>query len=92
MTLKRILTPDWVLPPGISAAVTTRTVGNLAAHVGDDPAAVILRREQLRRELNLPFHVRWLQQQHTTQVGGVRDSHFFFRSLTPQDLAVFLSI
>ena len=71
MTLKRILTPDWVLPSGISAAVTTRSVGNLAAHVGDDPAAVILRREQLRRELNLPFHVRWLQQQHTTKVSHV---------------------
>ncbi|MAD53750.1 peptidoglycan editing factor PgeF [Idiomarina sp. UBA3162] len=68
MTLKRILTPDWDLPSGVSAAVTTRAMGNLAAHVGDDPAAVIRRREQLRRQLNVPFYVRWLQQQHTTNV------------------------
>ena len=30
-------------------------MGNLAAHVRDDPAAVIRRREQLRRQLNVPL-------------------------------------
>ena len=63
-----ILTPDWELPPNVHAAVTTREFGNLAVHVGDDPAAVLLRRRQLQRSLKLPTAVTWLQQQHTNRV------------------------
>ena len=63
-----IFTPDWGLPPNVHAAVTTRAFGNLAVHVGDDPAAVLLRRRQLQRELKLPRAVTWLQQQHTNTV------------------------
>jgi len=43
-------------------------MGNLAVHVGDDPASVLRRRMYLDKQLNLPVAVRWLQQQHTTQV------------------------
>ena len=63
-----ILTPDWELPFNVHAAVTTREFGNLAVHVGDDPAAVLLRRRQLQRSLRLPTAVTWLQQQHTNKV------------------------
>ncbi|RUO71604.1 peptidoglycan editing factor PgeF [Idiomarina ramblicola] len=63
-----IMFPDWELPPNIHAAVTTRAFGNLAVHVGDDPAAVILRRRRLQRELELPRAVTWLQQRHTDKV------------------------
>ncbi|MGM0906824.1 MAG: peptidoglycan editing factor PgeF [Pseudomonadota bacterium] len=63
-----ILTPDWKLPPNIHAAVTTKEFGNLAVHVGDDPAAVLLRRRKLQRLLKLPAAVTWLQQQHTNRV------------------------
>ena len=68
MTSKPILIPDWDLPEGVSAAVTTRAMGNLAVHVGDDPASVLRRRMYLDKQLNLPVAVRWLQQQHTTHV------------------------
>lgn len=63
-----ILIPDWELPANVYAAVTTRAFGNLAAHVGDDPAAVLLRRRKLQRALALPHAVTWLQQQHTDKV------------------------
>ena len=63
-----IIVPDWELPPNVHAAVTTRAFGNLAVHVGDDPAAVLLRRRQLQRSLKLPTAVTWLQQQHTNRV------------------------
>ncbi|WP_404398559.1 peptidoglycan editing factor PgeF [Idiomarina loihiensis] len=63
-----IIVPDWELPPNVHAAVTTRGFGNLAVHVGDDPAAVLLRRRLLQRSLKLPTAVTWLQQQHTNGV------------------------
>lgn len=63
-----ILTQRWELPPNVHAAVTTRAFGNLAVHVGDDPAAVLLRRRQLQRSLTLPTAVTWLQQKHTNTV------------------------
>ena len=63
-----IIVPDWELPSNVHAAVTTRAFGNLAAHVGDNPAAVLLRRRQLQRSLKLPSAVTWLQQQHTNKV------------------------
>ena len=58
---------DWALPAQISAAITTVTApGNVAVHVGDDPAQVLLRRRQLQRSLTLPQAPHWLRQQHTT--------------------------
>ena len=72
-----IITPDWPVPANVHAAVTTRIGGeslapydsfNLAAHVGDDPAAVQANREQLRKALMLPSEPRWLRQVHGTVV------------------------
>jgi len=68
MTYKNILVPDWSLPANVGAAVTLRSFGNVAAHVGDDPALVIRRRRQLARQLKLPVVPQFLQQQHTNQV------------------------
>lgn len=63
-----IVTPDWSRPDNIGVAITTRAVGNLAVHVGDDPAAVLLRRRQLQRQLQLPSAINYLSQQHTDRV------------------------
>lgn len=70
--------PGWDAPPGVHALVTTRVGGksagpyagfNLAAHVGDDPAAVASNRALLRRSpFNLPAEPLWLQQEHGTRV------------------------
>ncbi len=63
------LIPRWALPAGVHAAITTvSSPGNLAVHVGDDPAAVIRHRRQLSRELHLDAPVKWLQQYHSTVV------------------------
>lgn len=68
-----ILQPDWPAPPGVRAAMTTRTGGvsrgsfasfNLAAHVGDDESAVRENRQQLRTSLELPAEPAWLEQVH----------------------------
>lgn len=68
------LTPDWPAPANVRALCTTRAGGvsggpwasfNLAAHVGDDPAAVAANRALLRAQL--PADPVWL-----TQVHGVR--------------------
>lgn len=72
-----LILPDWPAPPGVRAAVTTRAGGvsrgpyaslNLAAHVGDDPAAVAENRSRLARALALPGEPRWLTQVHGTAV------------------------
>lgn len=61
------LRPAWRLPDGICAAISTVTApGNVAVHVGDDPAKVLLHRRQLQRSLQLPQAPKWLRQQHTT--------------------------
>jgi YfiH family protein len=61
--------PHWCLPEGIAACVTTvSSPGNVAAHVGHDPSAVIRHRRQLSRELQLPAPVKWLKQYHSTAV------------------------
>ncbi len=68
------LIPDWPVPAHIRAAVTLRDGGvsrgpyaswNLAAHVGDDPAAVAENRRRLRQKLNLPADPIWLNQVHS---------------------------
>jgi hypothetical protein len=65
--------PDWPAPARVIAGTTCRTGGvsqgpyaslNLAAHVGDDPAAVATNRARL----GLPAGPAWLQQVHGTQV------------------------
>ncbi len=76
-TSPQILVPDWPLPAGIHAAVTTRLGGcslgeyaslNLADHVGDDPAAVMANRAELRQVLALPGEPEWLRQVHGTEI------------------------
>ena len=62
---------DWPLPPGVHAAFTTRTCGNVGAHVGDDPAAVAANRERLRSLLNLQAEPAWLNQVHGIAVADL---------------------
>ena len=57
-----VLLPDWPAPPGVRAFTTTRALGNLATHVGDDPQAVAARRTGLRSLL--PSEPLWLDQVH----------------------------
>ncbi|WP_417658099.1 peptidoglycan editing factor PgeF [Pseudidiomarina aestuarii] len=58
--------PQWTLPDGVNAAITTgHSPGNLAAHVGADPAAVVRHRRKLVRELGLPCAPKWLAQYHS---------------------------
>ncbi|MBG6085637.1 polyphenol oxidase family protein [Zhihengliuella flava] len=52
-------------------AFTTVAEGNLAAHVGDDPAAVAARRARLARELGLPAAAHFMSQTHSTAVGRI---------------------
>ena len=65
--------PDWPAPPNVVAFTTTRQGGvsagpyaslNLAAHVGDDPAAVEENRRRLGEALELPSRPCWLEQVH----------------------------
>lgn len=64
-----MLTLDWELPSGVAATVTTVDApGNVAAHVGADPAEVIRHRRALTEQLSLPCPPRWLKQVHGTQV------------------------
>ena len=67
--------PDWALPAGVQARVTTRHGGcsrapfdafNLGDHVGDDPVAVQANRARLREHLALP--PLWLSQVHGVAV------------------------
>ena len=69
------IVPDWPAPPGVRALVTTRDGGvstggyaslNLAAHVGDDAAAVAENRRRLRT--HLPAEPAWLSQVHGVHV------------------------
>lgn len=60
-----VIVPDWPCPDRVRALVTTRAFGNLAGHVGDDAAAVAVRRAALRRLL--PAEPLWLDQVHGTR-------------------------
>lgn len=77
MTGPEILTPDWPVPPGVRAYMTTRRGGvsagryaslNLGAHVGDDAGAVAANRHRLRHALGLPAEPAWLEQVHGSGV------------------------
>ena len=70
-----LLQPDWDLPEGAGALLTTRAGGqstgpfasfNLGGHVGDDPAAVAANRARLRGFL--PADPLWLNQVHGAAV------------------------
>lgn len=67
---------DWPAPPGIVAGTTCRQGGestalyrslNLAAHVGDDQAAVAANRRRFVSSCGLPQEPKWLTQVHGTR-------------------------
>ena len=69
--------PDWPLVQYVGSCVTTRFGGesqapwnefNLAAHVGDDPAAVIANRAILNSYLTCKHSVAWVEQFHSSRV------------------------
>ena len=71
------IVPDWPVPPGVHALVTTRLGGvsrtpyaslNLGAHVGDDPAAVASNRARVHAALAGAGRPVWLEQVHGTRV------------------------
>ncbi len=73
----RWIEPDWPAPPGVRVISTLRPGGvstgpyaslNLAAHVGDRPAAVTENRARLRQAAALPGEPLWLEQVHGVDV------------------------
>jgi YfiH family protein len=77
MSLDSVLAVEWPAPPRVRAAFSLRAGGvsaapydslNLAAHVGDDRAAVAANRARLGAELALPTEPLWLTQVHGTSV------------------------
>lgn len=72
--LQGLLIPDWALPPGVHAAVSTRELpgvspspfeqGNLGSRCGDVAANVAANRALLRSTLALPSEPVWLRQVH----------------------------
>jgi YfiH family protein len=72
--------PDWPAPPGVHAAVTTRSLPgnsrppfdafNLGTHTGEDAGIVAANRAALQRALHLPSAPRWLRQVHGCEVAG----------------------
>jgi hypothetical protein len=60
--MAEFIVPDWPAPANVRALSTTRLAGNLASHVGGDPAAVARHRAALER--HLPAPPRWLEQVH----------------------------
>ena len=67
--------PNWPSPTNIKAVTTTRSAGNLALHVGDNPSEVKNNRRQLTRKLQLPAPPVWLNQVHTTNVFILKSPH-----------------
>ena len=58
--------------PGVSVAFTDTRAGNLALHVGDNPADVRVRREELERSAGMvPGSLRFMNQVHGTAVALV---------------------
>jgi len=73
----QLLRPHWPAPAWVGAAVSLREGGvsappfaslNLAAHVGDDPAAVAENRRRLHAALALRSEPLWLSQRHGVEV------------------------
>jgi polyphenol oxidase len=91
-----LILPEWPAPPGVRAAFTLRTGGisrapfdtfNIAAHVGDDPLAVVENRRRLRDSLELPAEPAWLEQVHGHRVVDL-DRQTSSDALGPADAAV----
>ena len=70
-------TPDWALPAGVHALLTTREGGhsdgpwsswNIGSRSGDAPVAVTQNRARLLAKLRTPHPVRYLQQVHGRDV------------------------
>jgi len=77
MTASRLFRPDWPAASCVRAACTLRNGGvslapfsslNLAAHVGDEPSAVLTNRSLIRDQLRLPSEPLWLSQVHGARV------------------------
>ncbi|MBL8297639.1 MAG: peptidoglycan editing factor PgeF [Rhodanobacteraceae bacterium] len=78
-----VLIPDFPLPPGVRAAVTTRVMRgvspspfdacNLGSRCGDTPANVATNRKLIRRQLNLPSEPQWLRQVHGIEVHSLQE-------------------
>jgi polyphenol oxidase len=75
--MMQIIEPDWPAPSHVKSLITTRQGGvslapfdslNLAAHVGDDPAAVARNRAILKETCRLPNEPFWLSQVHGCEV------------------------
>ena len=73
----QFLAPDWPAPRSVHAAFTLRRGGvsaapfdslNVAAHVGDDGAAVAENRRRLQVALGLPQEPAWMEQVHGAEV------------------------
>ena len=57
---------------GLRAAFTNTAAGNLALHVGDDPAAVLQRRRALEQRMQVPAaSLRFMNQVHSAEVVSV---------------------
>lgn len=76
MARLELLVPDWPLPAGVRAIISTRVGGfshgpyqsaNFGDHVGDDPACVAANRRQLAQQCDVS-HWQWLQQVHGTEI------------------------
>lgn len=71
------ITPEWPIPAGVQAFISTRAGGfslapytsnNFGLHVGDDPVAVERNRQQLGAQLGLTKTPQWLEQIHGIKV------------------------
>src|SRR3990172_2057801 len=62
--MKNYIIPDWPAPANVRAYSTTRQIGNLADHIGDDRPQVAINRQKLMRDLKLPQEPIWLNQVH----------------------------
>ncbi len=58
---------SWPAHPTIHAYTTTRSLGNIATHVEDDPQSVASNRQKLNETIALPNPPCWLEQVHGTQ-------------------------
>lgn len=65
--------PDWPAPKSVHAMVSTRSFGNLADNVDDDPEMLAVRREMLRNKL--PAEPLWMKQVHETRCVRAEESH-----------------
>src|SRR5437867_1971570 len=82
--MKPYIIPDWPAPMNVRAYTTTRQLGNLADHIGDDHQTVALNRQNLMQTLNLPQQPIWLTQVHgneavdvaTTQPATIADASY----------------